>query len=96
MITCEKGHTAQMSGLDLARRINYFKLRGAGEMIQCPACYETVKLVSITEGPLMNDDQKKQQEEDYLKWSQEQKRQRERKEHERLVEEGVMWEGSIG
>ena len=35
----------------------------------------------------MNDDQKKQQEEDYLKWSQEQKRERERKEHERLVEE---------
>jgi hypothetical protein len=39
----------------------------------------------------MTDDQRKQQEEDYLKWSQEQKRQRE---HERLVEEGVMSEGS--
>jgi KaiC/GvpD/RAD55 family RecA-like ATPase len=49
-------------------------------------------LISITEGPLMNDDQKKQQEEDYLKWSQEQKRQREQREHEASVEDGI-WMG---
>jgi len=86
MVTCENQHVIQMSGLDIARRLDFYKLQGAGEMIQCPQCYELVRLVSIADGPLMNDEQKKQQEEDYLKWSQEQKRLREQRRHEQAVE----------
>src|SRR5208283_4754450 len=35
-----------------------------------PECYEQVRVTSIVNGPLMNDEQK-QQAEDYLKWSEE-------------------------
>ena len=92
MVTCEHQHVTQMSGLDIARRLNFYKLQGAGEMIQCPECYELVRLVSIADGPLMNDEQRKQQEEDYVKWSQEQKRLREQREFERSVDAGI-WLG---
>jgi hypothetical protein len=86
LVTCEHQHVVQMSGLDIARRLDFYKLRGAGEMIQCPECYALVRLVSIADGPLMDDEQKKHQEEDYLKWSQEQKRLREERRHEQAVE----------
>ena len=91
-VTCEHQHVTQMSGLDIARRLNLYKLQGAGEMIQCPECYELVRLVSIADGPLMNDEQRKQQEADYVKWSQEQKRLREQREFERSVDAGI-WLG---
>ena len=74
MVTCENRHTVQMSGLDIARRLDFYKLRGAGEMIKCPECHEHVRLLSIADGPPMSDQQRRQQEEDYLKWSRARKR----------------------
>lgn len=85
-VTCEKGHTTQMSGIDLCRRLHFL-----GEKLDCPECYEQLKLGGITDGPLMSDEQKKQQQEEYLKWSQEQKRERSRKEHEYMVEGALGW-----
>lgn len=81
-VTCEKGHTTQMSAIDLARRLN-----DVGEKILCPECYEKVRVGAVTEGPLMNDEQKKQQQEDYLKWSEEQAKESRRRREALELEE---------
>lgn len=73
-VTCERGHTAQMSAMDLSRRLDQ-----VGEKILCPECYEQVKVGNIADGPLMNEEQKKQQQEEYLQWSKEQERERRRR-----------------
>lgn len=86
-VTCEKGHTTQMSGIDLCRRLDVRM-----EKVQCPECYEQVRVTSIVDGAPMNDEQKKQQAEDYLKWSQEREQERRRKRHEASMEAGV-WMG---
>lgn len=86
-VTCEKGHTTQMSGIDLCRRLDVRM-----EKLDCPECYQQVRLSSIVDGPLMNDEQKKQQADDYLKWSKEREEERKRKHHEASMEAGV-WMG---
>jgi hypothetical protein len=63
-VTCEQGHRSQMSGIDLCRRLRVQKQ----EEVLCPECYEWVKVSTITDGPLMNEDQKKKQQEEYLQW----------------------------
>jgi hypothetical protein len=73
-VTCEKRHTAQMSAIDLARRLD-----DVGEKIVCPECYEKVRIGVITDGPLMSEEQKKQQQADYLEWSEEQAKERRRR-----------------
>jgi len=85
-VTCEKGHTMQMSGIDLCRRLDFL-----GEKIDCPECYEKAHVSSITEGEPMTEEQKKQQQEEYLRWSKEKERERDRKEHERIMESGTIW-----
>ena len=57
-----------------------------------PECYVQVRVTNIVNGPLMNDEQNKQQREDYLKWSQEREQERRRKRHEMSMEAGV-WMG---
>ena len=50
-----------MSGIDLCHRLTV-------QEVLCPECYEWVKVNSITDGPLMNEAQKKKQQEEYLQW----------------------------
>jgi hypothetical protein len=68
-VTCERGHTTKMSGIDLCRRLE----TRFGETVLCPKCYEWVKVRSIIDGPLMNEEERRKQQEDYLVWEQEQK-----------------------
>lgn len=64
-VTCERGHKTQMSGIDLCRRL---EADPNGEKVLCPECYEFVKVVTIVDGPLMSEDEKKKQQEEYLQW----------------------------
>ena len=64
-VTCERGHKTQMSGIDLCRRL---EADPNGEKVLCPECYEVVKVVTIVDGPLMSEDEKKKQQEEYLQW----------------------------
>jgi hypothetical protein len=70
-VTCEKGHITQMSGIDLCRRLEV----KFGEKVLCPECYEWVRVGSITDGPLMSEEQRKKQQEEYLEWEKERKEQ---------------------
>jgi hypothetical protein len=74
-VTCERGHTTQMSGIDLCRNADTFC-----EKVLCPECYERVKITQITDGPLMNEEQKKKQQEEYMVWLKEQEREKKRQE----------------
>lgn len=76
-----------MSGIDLCRRLDVRM-----EKVDCPQCYEQLRLTDIADGPLMNEEQKKQQAEDYLIWSREREQEKRRKRHEASMEAGV-WMG---
>ncbi len=89
-VTCEKGHTMQMSGIDLCRRLEI----KFGETLLCPECYEWVKVSSITDGPLMNEEQKNKQQEEYLEWEKEQKEAQRRRQAELDQETATMLAGN--
>lgn len=77
-----------MSGIDLCRRLEL----KFGEKVLCPECYEWVEVVSITDGPLMNEEQKRKQQEEYLVWDRELKEAIRKGRHERSLENGI-WMG---
>lgn len=68
-VTCEQGHTLEMTGVDLCRRLD-----SIGEYILCPECVGWVKAISIIKGRSMSREQKEQQENEYAAWLDEMER----------------------
>lgn len=70
-VTCEFGHTHEMTGVDLCRHLD-----GLGESILCPSCVKWVKVIRLVEGRVMTVGEKELQEKDYSAWLDEMERAR--------------------